>query len=247
VLHSQQCDTRIRSLTLTSFGLDHQMKMIFSKAALAVFALVAFSSANADFGVGVKAGTLGLGVEGRWSLVPWLDFRAGINNYDYDDDGPQAGIDYDATFALDTYYLTGNLHFPLSPFRVTAGVFENGNEFLMNSQDTGGEDFDIGGISFSPADVGALQGAATFSDVAPYLGVGFDFEIFGKAGLNFDFGVLWQDSPEVTLEATGLANASPELQAELLPALESERLELEDEMSDLKAWPVVSVSFVYNF
>lgn len=223
------------------------MKTTFLKATLAVFALVAFGTASADFGVGVKAGTLGLGVEGRWSLLPWLDLRAGLNNYDYDDDGAQAGIDYDATLALDTYYLTGNFRFPLSPFRVTAGVFENGNEFLMGSQDTGGADFDIGGVSFSAADVGTLQGAATFSDVAPYLGIGYDFEIFGKAGLNFDFGVLWQDSPEVSLEATGLASASPAVQAALLPALETERLELEDEMSDFKAWPVISVSFVYNF
>jgi len=223
------------------------MKHTLPRAALAALALVAFSTANADFGVGVKAGTLGLGVEGRWSPLPWLDFRAGINDYDYDDDGSQAGIDYDATLVLDNYYLTGNLHFPLSPFRVTAGVFENGNEFLMGSQDTGGSDFDIGGISFSPTDVGELQGAARFSDVAPYLGVGFDFEVFGKAGLNFDFGVLWQDSPDVTLEATGLANASPSVQALLIPALEAERLELEDEMSDFKAWPVVSVSLVYNF
>lgn len=223
------------------------MKNTLSKAALAALVLVAFGTANADFGVGVKAGTLGLGVEGRWSLLPWLDFRVGANSYDYDDDGAEAGIDYDATFALDTYYLTGNFRFPLSPFRVTAGVFDNGNEFLMSSQDTGGADFEIGGGSFSPADVGTLQGAASFSNAAPYLGVGYDFEIFGKAGINFDFGVLWQDSPEVSLEATGLANAPPDVQIELLPALEAERLELEDEFSDFKVWPVVSIGFVYNF
>jgi len=223
------------------------MKNTLSKAALAALVLVAFGTANADFGVGVKAGTLGLGVEGRWSLLPWLDFRVGANSYDYDDDGPEAGIDYDATFALDTYYLTGNFRFPLSPFRVTAGVFDNGNEFLMSSQDTGGANFEIGGGSFSPADVGTLQGAASFSNAAPYLGVGYDFEIFGKAGINFDFGVLWQDSPEVTLEATGLANAPPDVQAELLPALDDERRQLEDEFSDFKVWPVVSIGFVYNF
>ena len=30
-------------------------------------------------------------------------------------------------------------------------------------------------------------------------------------------------------------------------ALESERQELEDEMSDFKAYPVLSIAFVYNF
>lgn len=218
------------------------MKTTFSKAALAALALIACGGASADFGVGLKAGTLGLGVEGRWSPLPWLDVRMGVNQYDYEDNGSQSGINYDATFALDTFYATGNFRFPLSPFRVTAGVFSNGNEFIMASQDTGGADFDIGGVPFSPAEVGTLRSVTSFGSTAPYVGVGYDFEIFGKVGLNFDFGVLWQGEPSVSLEATNPA-ASQALQDALL----SEQLELEDEMSDFKAWPVISLAFVYNF
>ncbi len=105
----------------------------------------------------------------------------------------------------------------------------------------------IGGQPFSAADVGSLQSTTSFEKTAPYLGVGYDFEIFGKVGLNLDFGVLWQGEPSVTLDATGLETAPPNVQDLLIPALEVERLELEDEISDYKAWPVVSLSFVYNF
>lgn len=219
------------------------MKSTILKAALTAFAIMAVSTASADFGVGVKAGTLGLGVEGRWSPLPYLDFRAGVNTYDYDDDGSHAGIDWDATLALDSYYATGNLRFPLSPFRITAGAFSNSNEFQMTSQDTGGQDLEIGGVPFSPADAGTLQGLASFDDVAPYVGVGFDFEVLGKVGLNFDLGVLWQGEPGVALTADGLAAGDPSFEA----ALEAQRLELEDDLSDFKAWPVLSVSFIYNF
>jgi hypothetical protein len=217
------------------------------KAALAVMAMLSFGNASADFGVGIKAGTLGIGLEGRWQPLPWFDLRVGANRYDYSDTGAQSGIDYDATLALDTYYLTGSFKFPLSPFRLTAGAFSNGNEVQLQSQDTGGANFNIGGVSFSSADVGALRSITSFGGTAPYLGVGFDFELFGKAGLNLDFGVLWQGEPSVSLEATGLGSAPPLLQAELALALEAERQELEDEMSDYKAWPVVSLGFVYNF
>ncbi len=223
------------------------MKSLTSKSALVVLALLTCNSASADFGVGLKAGTLGLGLEGRWSALPWLDVRLGVNSYEYDDNGSQAGINYDATFSLDTYYATGNFRFPLSPFRVTAGVVSNGNEFAMASQDTGGLAFDIGNGTFSAADVGTLQSVTSFSSTAPYVGVGYDFEIFGKVGLNLDFGVLWQGEPDVTLDATGLATAPPAVQTELAIELENERLELEDEMSDFKAWPVLSLGFVYNF
>ena len=97
------------------------------------------------------------------------------------------------------------------------------------------------------ADVGTLQAVASFDDFAPYLGIGFDFEVFGKVGLNFDFGVLWQGEPAVSLQATGLPNAPAAVQAQLLPELETERLELEDAISGYKAWPVVSLAFIYNF
>jgi len=223
------------------------MKNLTTKLALFALVLASSSAANADFGAGVKAGTLGIGIEGRWSPLPWVDLRLGANQYDYDASGYEAGIDYHANLALDTYFLTGNFRFPLSPFRITAGAFSNGNELQMTSRDTLGADFDIGGIPFSPDDVGELQSTTSFDSTAPYLGVGFDFEVFGKVGLNFDFGVLWQGEPAVSLIATGLETAPPQTQALLIPALEAERLELEDEISDYKAWPVLSLSFVYNF
>ena len=153
----------------------------------------------------------------------------------------------DATLALDSVYATGNFRFPLSPFRVTAGAFSNGNEFLMQSLDAGNASLTIGGSSFNTADVGVLQSVTSFDSTAPYLGVGFDFEVFGKVGLNLDLGVLWQGDPDVTLEASGLATAPPAVQAELVTALEAERMELEGELDDFKAWPVISLGFVYNF
>ena len=69
-----------------------------------------------------------------------------------------------------------------------------------------------------------------------------------KSDLNLDFGrVVARRTISVTLVATGFDNAPPSVQAQLGPALEAERLEIENEVSDYKAWPVVSLGFVYNF
>ena len=96
------------------------MKFRTLNAMLAAIALFASGTAAADFGVGIKAGTLGIGLEGRWDPpVPWFDLRVGINQYDFDDDGGYSGINYDATLALDSTYLTANFKFPVSPFRFT--------------------------------------------------------------------------------------------------------------------------------
>lgn len=218
------------------------------KAAVATVALLASGSAMADFGVGAKAGTLGLGLEGRWDPpVPWFDLRVGLNQYDFKNSGNYSGVEYDATLALSSYYLTANLKVPLSPFRFTLGAFSNGNELQMLSADTAGLPIDIGGVPFPVGNVGALRSTTSFDSTAPYAGVGFDFELFGKAGLNLDFGVLWQGEPVVSLEATNWNNLSAAEQALLGPALDAERAELQAEISDYKAWPVVSLAFVYNF
>ena len=219
------------------------MNSLRAKAGLIALALLIGGNALADpkLGIGAKAGTLGIGLEGTWRPLPYMDVRLGANAYDYDDNGSQAGVNYDATLSLETFYATANFRFPLSPFRVTAGVFSNGNEIDMVSGDN--TSFDIGGNTYTPAEVGTLRSKTSFDSTAPYLGFGYDFTIMNRVGLNLDFGVLWQGDPEVTLTSDGLLASDPAFQA----AMDSERQELEDEMSDFKAWPVVSLGFVVNF
>ena len=124
---------------------------------------------------------------------------------------------------------------------MTVGAYSNGNEVLLVSQDMGS--YEIGDIPYSPAEVGTLRSSSTFEDFAPYLGAGFDFNLFGRVGLALDFGVLWQGDPIVTLTSDGSLANDPDF----LLALETERLELENEVEDFKAYPVVSIGFNFNF
>ena len=224
------------------------MKILRAEIAVLLLGLMAAGSATAgdNLWMGLKAGTLGIGLEATWRPIPWLDLRVGGNQYEYDDRGSQAGINYDATLGLETYYLTANFLFPVSPFRVTVGGFSNGNELQMTSLPQ--SSYDIGNGNYSLAEVGTLAGTTYFDDVAPYLGVGFDFSIFGKVGLSLDFGVLWQGEPSVSLVSIGGTAASdPILGPIFLAELEAERLQLETEFEDYKAFPVVSLGFNVNF
>ncbi len=220
------------------------MNALRAKMTVLLLGLVMAGSVSADdsLWLGLKAGTLGLGLEATWRPIPWFDIRAGANAFDYDDEGSQAGINYSATLQLETYYATMNFRFPLSPFRVTTGAFSNGNELQMVSMDS--PSFDIGGGNFTQAEVGTLRSTTFFEDVAPYLGFGFDFSVFGKVGLNLDLGVLWQGEPSVTLTADG---GLLENDTDFLAELEAERLELEAEFSDYKAFPVLSLGFSVSF
>lgn len=224
------------------------MKTFFSKAVVLATALLLGGNAIADDNLwfGVKAGTLGIGLETSWRALPWFDLGVGANIYDFEDTGSQAGINYDATLALETFYLTSNFRFPLSPFRMTVAAYSNGNEIQLVSRDMGA--YQIGDIFYSPDDVGTLSSTSSFDDFAPYLGAGFDFELVGRLGISFDFGVLWQGDPIVTLTSDGnLATDPGPFGDEFRAALELERQQLESEVEDLKAYPVVSIGFHFNF
>ncbi|MGI9221982.1 MAG: hypothetical protein ACR2QS_13200 [Woeseiaceae bacterium] len=219
--------------------------MRFSNKMASIMLLAVFSAgmANADnnFGVGLKAGTLGLGLEGSWQPLPYLELRVGANAYDYSDNGSMAGIDYDQDLSLESFYGTANILFPISPMRVTAGIYSNGNELLLVNDTL--DDQNIGGIVYPGAGIGTISSSTSFASTAPYFGIGFDFTLAGKIGMNLDFGLLWQGDPEVTLGVDGPLAGDPGFQT----ALEIERQELEDDLSDYKAWPVLSLGFVYKF
>ncbi len=221
------------------------MNTFKSMASVTLLSLLASGAASADdseWGVGVKAGTLGLGVEARWSGLPYVDFRIGANAYTLDYNSREAGIRYDGEMDLETFFATANFHFPLSPFRLTAGVFANGNELNVVGDETGTYNFGSDPTDWTQAEVGILSGNTSFGSTAPYVGLGFDFELFGKAGLNFDVGVLFQGEPDVTLASVGGTQSG-----NLRDLLDAEELQLEDDLSDYKAYPVISLSFVYNF
>lgn len=210
-------------------------------AATALLFAATVTSANDNLWFGVKAGSLGLGVEARWQAIPWIDFRAGLNRFDYEDDGAQAGIAYDATLELDTVYATANLRFPLSPMRLSIGAFGNNNQLVMASREV--NNIVIGGQTFTGEEAGQLQTTSSFDSVSPYLGLGFDFELAKRIGLNLDLGVLWQGEPTVTLTSSGTLANNPVFQ----DRLEAERLELQNEAEDFKAWPVISLGLHFNF
>jgi hypothetical protein len=215
-------------------------RRLFCLAVLGAFCSTG-ASADDNLWLGIKAGTLGLGLEATWQPLPWFDVRGGFNTFDYDEQGSESGINYDATLELQTLYATANFRVPTSPFRFTAGVFSNDNELKLVSLDSGS--YDIGGTVYTAAEVGTLSSRTSFDSVSPYAGIGFDFGLFGKVGLNLDLGVLLQGDPKVSLAADGALSDNPTFMA----ALEEERVQLEDEVDKLKVYPVLSLALTFNF
>lgn len=217
------------------------MNVFASSLAAAALALLAGSAVADDLAFGVRAGTLGVGMEGRWNALPWLDIRGGLNGFDYHEDGSQAGINYDGTLRLRSLQITANAHLPRSPLRLTGGIVLNDNELRMKSEDNAV--YDIGGETYSAAEAGTLRARAAFNWLAPYVGLGYDLDLAGRWGLNLDVGLLYQGDPSVTLTSNGQLRDD----SAFIDALERERRELADDVDDLNTYPVAALAFYFNF
>ena len=200
------------------------MQAIFLAAALA-----AAGSAQAA-GVGVRAGTTGIGADVAWSVAPTLSARIGYSALNWNKDVSTDRVSYDGKLKLSN--LNTFLDFsPLGPFRLTGGLIFNNNRYDVRG------DFLGGSVS---GDVKAGRSAA------PYLGIGYG-NVSGL-GVNFyaDLGIMFQGSPRARLTANcgGLSvSGCTALQNEV--AAEQQRLE--DKLKDFKYYPVANIGITIGF
>ena len=208
-------------------------------AVAALTAVLCSQLARADgSGVSVKVGTLGYGAEFTAATTSMTNVRFGINRYSYDKTTMESDINYKLELDLKSGDLLLDWHPFSGTFRLTAGVVYNKNEFTVTAEPAAS--YNIGGATYTSAQVGTLTGKVTFKKTAPYLGVGWGNAAKGK-GLSFgaDLGILFQGSPDVKLTATGSVVTAA--------SLAQEEQDAEGSMSDYDRYPVIAFGLTYKF
>lgn len=118
-------------------------------------------------GVGVLAKVSTLGAGAGFSLPfgnHWAG-RVGINGQDYDRDTDIDGVNYDGELRLRSLEILADWFLFASDFRVSGGLLVNGNEVELAANP--GRPVEIGGVTYSPAQVGSLTAEAEFNRVRP--------------------------------------------------------------------------------
>lgn len=202
-------------------------------AAFFAATLLAFGTAHAA-GIGVRAGTTGVGVDVGWSLAPTISARVGYSALKWGYDVDTSNVSYDGDLKLSN--LSGLLDFhPFGPtFRLTGGLILNNNKYEATGRPTSG----------MPGSLNAT--VEPQRSAAPYLGIGWG-NVSG-AGVNFyaDLGVMFMGTPKATLSAdcTGLtAGQCSTLQSQAA----AEQARLEDELKRFKAYPVLNIGLTIGF
>lgn len=201
-------------------------------------------SIAAGIGVGAKAGTLGLGVEITKGFTPTVNGRLGLNNYKLDASGTESDIDYDADLKLDSVAALVDWHPFSGGFRASAGVLFNNNKLDMTAKSA--TSYDIGGTTYTPAQIGTFGGSVNFDDMAPYVGIGWGNAVEQGQRLTFaiDVGVLMQGKPKVDFTSTGgTLSSDPTFQSNLA----AEEQQLQDSLNDYDMYPVISLGLAFQF
>lgn len=220
-------------------------KRVFALGAAALIALPVTLSAQA-LGVGVRAGTLGFGAEGALGLGERVALRGGVGLFPIETDASKfwdIGADVDAKLKLpDTWYNIGVDIYLGGAFRIGGGMLYRPDDPTITATLPAGGTVDIGGQTYTGADVSEVVGALDAKNSAPYGLIGFGKHTSTGVGLFLDLGVAFLGDSHVSLEATKgdpTVIGSPIFQQRL--AQEEQNLESDLPNWAKKYWPIASI------
>lgn len=224
---------------------------IFAAAAMAAgVGVLAAGTASAEteptgnFAVGVEGGTVGAGVTAQLRLGSQFEVRG---------TGDFLQLDHDTTYHNIPYHgqwhgMTGGAFLDWHPmsnaFMLTAGGYFGSRKLDIDATPTG--NVNIGGATFTPAQVGRLTGAIRMSDAQPFVGLGFNNTFRTSSRLSFTgiLGVSFSGSPGVTLSSTGGTLSG---NSTFQTYLETERQTIAHDVRNYKYYPVATIGVNYAF
>ncbi|MGV3710237.1 MAG: hypothetical protein ACO1Q7_15495 [Gemmatimonas sp.] len=202
------------------------------------------TSGTVDMSIGLRVGTLGIGVEANKLITSRLGARVGYNMFSKTTTREQDDITFDADIKLHSF--TALLDFYPSArgsFHLTGGVITNPLEFTGVGVPSGAG-YEIDGTTYTAAQVGTLNASGEFPSVLPYVGIGFGTPATSKKGVKFvvDIGA-GIGQPTLNLKATNPMN-----NAQLAAHVENQRVKTQEDIRKyLKVWPSVTVGLAFAF
>jgi len=196
------------------------------------------------FAAGAGIGTTGLYVEGQFRVTSYISLRATYEFAEFERDQNVDDITY--TGRLDSGVIGGfvQVHPMESNFFVSGGGLFGERAVGLAAQPAG--PVTIGDQTFTPTQIGRLDGEVDLGDRALSFGAGWDSTFSRVRGLGWRVlaGVAIGDEPDVHLNSVGgtLSN-DPNLQTQL----RREEGRVESEAGELRYYPVVQLGLTWRF
>lgn len=195
--------------------------------------------ASAEFGVGVKASTLGAGVELGMPISDRFVARLGLNSFSRSANQSIDNIDYKADLNLSsTSLLLDWSPFKQGSFHLTAGYVASNSSLSAKANPIGS--VNVGDGTYVVTDL-TLKANVDLGS-GPYLGLGWGNLPAKGLGFTFDLGVVQQGKPDVSLKKSG-ADAGLISDADV----KKEETNMKNDLDQFDIYPVVSFGLSYGF
>lgn len=215
---------------------------------LAISLGLSVSSVHAAGGGGIYAdvSTLGIGIGYEHAVTPNMGARIGFHGGKLGYDTTENNIRYDGDLKFSSVEALLDFYPSSSGFRVTAGLFYNDNKVKLVGQTSGVGTVEVNGTTYTVTNPNLeFNGRLDKGRVSPYLGVGWSTGARQSGagwGFKADLGVLYQ-RPEARLTLAGVNDPFGTLEADRIAAEQR----LQNDLDDVKAYPVISFGAVYRF
>lgn len=219
-------------------------RSIYLAAAALMLPAPALAQAGGDFALGVGGGTSGASLEAQYRFNDVVYLRASANTLSFSADTDVDDISYEGDLDFSGAGAFVDLHPFSNSFFLSGGAYFGTKEVGLSATPTA--PVTVGDTTFTPDQVGRLEGDASFEDTAPFIGLGYDntFTGDGHWGFRFMAGAALFGSADVSLASVGgTLSGDPTLQEEIA----KEEARIEDDVEDYQVYPIVSVGFNYRF
>ena len=195
------------------------------------------------FYLGGNASTNGWGFNARYAFNNWFALKTGFEtlNFTYNFDFDENGIDYNADFDYKTggILLLADFSYTKNLYISTGVIF---NSFSPKLDGLAVGDYQLGDINIPAEDIGTFNMKMEPGlKVSPYIGAGYQAFMGREKRLTFNFetGLYYMGSPEMTIESDGLLSPTSD------PAFGQAEY-LSDQFGAYKIYPVVKLNLAYR-
>ncbi len=211
-------------------------------------ALAGAGAASAEegqgFALGLHGGTTGIGADAQVGLGRHVALRGSVDGLLLSHDATYGGIPYTGRWRGVTGGVFADVHPFANAFMVSGGAYAGTRKATITSKPTGA--ITIAGHSFTPDQVGQLDGEIRLTSAEPFVGAGFSnaLRTKGRWSVTAVAGVAFSGRPNVTLTSSGGAFSSNPL---VLSAVADEQAIIAHDVRNYRYYPVATIGLAYRF
>jgi hypothetical protein len=213
-------------------------------ASLLLGAALPAAAQTSPFAVGANIGTPGVGAEIQFQVAPSLVIRGDADWLSFHRNDTWSDVPYRGRLKSTTAGVFADWHPGQSSFVVSGGGYFGKRRIRLRSRNTG--DVVVGGLTFTPEQIGQIEGRAKLSDAEPFVGVGWDNTFTGGHAWGFRAlaGVSFSSSPKVRLSSVGGTFSNDPV---VLAALQREEEDVRHDARHWKYYPVLQLGVTRRF